>query len=173
MVSSVRGESSRRRAAPSQKRRPSVKHLLHTQADFAALGLVFYQGGERGFVLGGEFVENGQRGAGVAGLRDLRGFDQAIGDAAHRGDHRDAFAGARTGGNDLRGSRDAGRIADRRSAKFHNLQRRLHGAPIVLRPAGLVVMAECFYFTVAERKSAAMEASKFPIGYMRDLGEGS
>jgi hypothetical protein len=30
-------------------------------------------------------------------------------------------------------------------------------------------MAQCFYFTVAERETAAMEASKFPIGYMGNL----
>jgi hypothetical protein len=50
-----------------------------------------------------------------------RRFDQAIGNAAHRGHYDDALIPPGRGGNDLRRACNTRRIANRCAAKFHYL----------------------------------------------------
>src|SRR5277367_1760274 len=62
----------------------------------------------------------------VAGLAAGGGFDQAIGDAAHGRNHDDKGADARGFSDNFGDARDAGSVAHRCAAEFHDLQMWLH-----------------------------------------------
>ena len=62
----------------------------------------------------------------LARLGKIGGFDQPVGDAAHRGNDRDDRALPRRSLHDLRHARDARGIAHRRPAEFHYSQWLFH-----------------------------------------------
>ncbi len=62
----------------------------------------------------------------IASFRTRGGFDQAVGDAAHGRDDHHERAYARGFGDNFGDARDAGSVAHRCAAEFHDLQMWLH-----------------------------------------------
>jgi len=122
--------SSERAAAKTgaQRRSPRLEMASRVREQFfdaafhAGSGvLVWHEPREGVRMLFAKSVSQGFAGFAITAAGLVRGIDQAVGDAAHGGNDGDHGKFARSVGDDLRGTPDAGGVADGGTAKLHDL----------------------------------------------------